>query len=240
MLTPAKKRKLAAALQAYRKRYLIKKYKELDESGTRLMINAFLENVLGYLSIEEIRTEYMIRGTYADYVIQIGGKRYFLVEVKALPIELSAKHLRQAVNYGANEGIDWALLTNGRHFEFYRILFNKPIESRRIFSIDLADAKQADEHVEFLQYLHKASVLKKGLDALWNKSQALDAYSIAGILHSKPVINFLRRELKKKYNSKLSEAEVIEALRNALTSNIDMEKVKPPRARRGRKNSASS
>jgi len=77
----------------------------------------------------------MIKGTYADYVIQIKGVRYFLVEVKSLSLELSEKHLRQAINYGANEGIEWALLTNGRQFELYRVLFNKPIEGKKVFSI---------------------------------------------------------------------------------------------------------
>jgi hypothetical protein len=34
--------------------------------------------------------------------------------VKALSFDLSEKHLRQTINYGANEGIEFALLTNGK------------------------------------------------------------------------------------------------------------------------------
>ena len=64
------------------------------------MINSFLTDVLGYIPIEEVKTEYMIRGIYADYVIQTKGTRNFLVEVKALSLTLSDKHLRQAINYG--------------------------------------------------------------------------------------------------------------------------------------------
>ena len=122
MLTPSKLTKLQTAIKAYNKTYLHGKLTDLDESGTRLMINSFLTHVLGYLPIEEVKTEYMIRGTYADYVIQLNGTRHFLVEVKALSFALSEKHLRQAINYGANEGIEWALLTNGKCFDFYRIL----------------------------------------------------------------------------------------------------------------------
>src|ERR1700742_440601 len=123
MLTSSKRAKMLNALKAYKKKFLDKNLTELDESGTRLMINSFLSDVLGYLPIEEIKTEYMIKGTYADYVIQINGVQHFLVEVKALSLQLSEKHLRQTINYGANEGVEWALLTNGRQFDFYKILF---------------------------------------------------------------------------------------------------------------------
>src|SRR5436190_15526888 len=122
MLTKSKKTKLFGQLKSYNKQFLRSKREELDESGTRLMINSFLTDVLGYIAIEEVKTEYMIRGTYADYVIQTKGVRHFLVEVKSLSLALSDKHLRQAINYGANEGIEWAMLTNGKCFEFYKIL----------------------------------------------------------------------------------------------------------------------
>ncbi|HCL06019.1 MAG TPA: hypothetical protein DHW64_08675 [Chitinophagaceae bacterium] len=123
MLTALKQQKLLNALKTYRKDFLDGSIKELDESGTRIMINRFLSDVLGYKQLEEIKTEYMIKGTYADYVIQVNKTRHFLVEVKALSFQLSEKHLRQTVNYGANEGIEYALLTNGKNFEFYKIIF---------------------------------------------------------------------------------------------------------------------
>ena len=40
MLTPAKKAKLLAGLKLYKKRFLDKNT-ELDESGTRLVVNSF-------------------------------------------------------------------------------------------------------------------------------------------------------------------------------------------------------
>ena len=94
MLSASKQQKLLNALKVYRKEFLDSGLKELDESGTRIMINRLLSDVLGYKQLEEIKTEYMIKGTYADYVVQVDGKRYFLVEVKALSLQLSEKHLR--------------------------------------------------------------------------------------------------------------------------------------------------
>ncbi|MEO8591155.1 MAG: type I restriction enzyme HsdR N-terminal domain-containing protein, partial [Flavobacteriales bacterium] len=234
MLTPAKYSKLQAAIKVYCKTYLHGKYTDLDESGTRLMINSFLTNVLGFVPIEEVKTEYMIRGTYADYVIQLGGKRHFLVEVKALSIALSQKHLRQATHYGADEGIDWALLTNGKAFEVYRILFNKPIEARRVFSLDLTNIDHIKQSANLLQYLHKDSVSHKGLDVLWNRTQALDPKCIGGLLYSPTVVSFLRRTLKEKYKAKFSEEDVEAALTRLVAHAIPLEEIKPNRAKKER------
>ena len=75
MLSSTKKAKLLNNLKIYSKKYL-NKMTELDESGTRLMVNHFLTDVLGFIPIEEVKTEYMIRGTYADYVIQCRSEEH--------------------------------------------------------------------------------------------------------------------------------------------------------------------
>lgn len=234
MLTKSKQRQLLSSLKVYYKQYLKKVNPELDESGTRLMINSLLTEVLGFTPIEEVKTEYMIRGTYADYVVQLKGIRYFLVEVKALGIVLSEKHLRQAVNYGANEGIEWAVLSNGKQFDFYKILFNKPIEERKIFSIDLSDISKFKVNSELLQYLHRLSIPNKGLDTLWNRCVALDPKTVAGLLQNKPVVNFIKRALKKKYKNKFSDEEVIASLDRVIYEPIQLEDVKQ-RTVRGKK-----
>jgi len=240
MLTKSKQRQLLSSLKVYYKQYLKKVNPELDESGTRLMINSFLTDVLCFAPIEEVKTEYMIRGTYADYVIQLKGVRYFLVEVKALGIELSEKHLRQAVNYGANEGIEWAVLSNGKQFDFYKILFNKPIEERKIFSIDLSDISKFKYNAELLQYLHKLSITNKGLDTLWSKCVALDPITVAGLLQNKPVVNFIKRALKKKYKNKFSDEEVISSLNRVIYEPIRLEDVKQRTVRSKKRNNAKN
>jgi hypothetical protein len=242
MLTKSKMGHLIDSLKDYHKQYLKKLNPELDESGTRIMINSFLTEVLGFTPIEEVKTEYMIRGTYADYVIQLKGVRHFLVEVKALGIDLSEKHLRQAVNYGANEGIEWAVLTNGKQFDFYKILFSKPIEERKIFSIDLSDTSKFKANAERLQYLHKLSVTGKGLSIIWNKCVALDPTTIAGLLHNKPIVSFLKRALKRKYKTKFTDEEIIASLNRVIFEpmSIRLDDVKQTTVRRKKKSSNKS
>lgn len=149
-----------------------------------------------------------------------------MVEVKALSLQLSDKHLRQAINYGANEGIDWALLTNGQNFELYRIIFSKPIEARKVFSIDFTDKEKFKENVEFVEFLHRELVLNKGLDLLWNKTVALDPEYIAGYLYDPTVTNFIKRNLNKKFKTKFCDQEIFNSINKIVAEPIPLEKIK--------------
>ncbi len=234
MLTALKQQKLLNSLKAYRKDFLDGSLKELDESGTRLMINRFLSDVLGYKQIEEIRTEYMIKGTYADYMIQINSIRHFLVEVKALSFQLSEKHLRQTVNYGANEGIEYALLTNGRNFEFYKIIFGQPISSRLIFALDLSDAAGLKAAADQLQYLHRESVVKNSFKPLWNKCEATDPYNIAGILCSDVVLKCIKKLIRARYDEKCEDDIILAAVHKIIGDKMDPALIKPFKEKRTR------
>lgn len=215
-----------AAIKLYCKKYIHANHGDLDESGTRLLINSFLSDVLGFLPITEIKTEYMIKGTYADYMVQVGGVRHFLVEVKASGLKLNENHLRQTINYGANEGIEYALLTNGKCFHLYKILFAKPIDSKLMFAIDLTDAEHMKGSIELLQFMHRDSVVKKGFDILWNRTVALQPNHIAGMIYADNVVNFIRKTLTNKFKIKFSPEEVEKAIGRMIAEKIDLTTVK--------------
>ncbi len=226
MLTSAKSHKLLNGIKEYRKQFFANDIQELDESGTRIMVNHILTDLLGYRSLEEVKTEYMIKGTYADYVVQIGGDRHFLVEVKALSLALSNKHLRQANEYAANEGVEWVVLTNGRILQLYKVIFAQPMDSKMVFEINLSTPETVKGCLDCLQFLHRDSVVKKGLHQLWNDFMATEKTSIASILLSKPGITFLRKQIGSKFKSKFGEKVVSEAVRRMISEPVNLEEVK--------------
>lgn len=235
-LSMSKKKKLVLALKKYRKKFLNGKYPDVNEATTREMVSEFLAEVLGFLKIKEIKPEYEIKHTYADYVIQINSKIHFVVEVKAMPIGLSEKHLRQTVNYAANEGIDWALLTNGKQFHFYKIVFSKPIESRKVFQLDLSDEDKVRQSADSLQYLTRPLVLKRGLDYLWNKVSALEPANFARLLYSDQIINNVKRQLKRICKNKFSNDDVKAAMTRVVVEEV--ESIKPIKHWKGKKQKA--
>lgn len=226
MLTSTKTQKLLSGIKEYRKQFFARDIQELDESGTRIMVNHILTDLLAYKSLEEIKTEYMIKGTYADYVVQIDGNRHFLVEVKALSLALSNRHLRQAIEYAANEGVEWVVLTNGRILQLYKVIFAQPIDSKMVFEINLSNPEAAKGNLECLQYLHRDSVVRKGLNQLWNNFMATEKTTIASLVLSKPGIAFLSKQIRSKFKSKFEEKVVIEAVKRMITEPINLEEVK--------------
>lgn len=187
---------LKEKLKNYKRKYLRKEFRSLDESATRIMTNSFLTEVLGYKELEEIKTEYRIRSEYADYVVQLSRKKHFVVEVKSIELDISDKHLRQSLSYAANEGIDWILLLNGREIQLYKVNFNKPISTSLIFKIDLMNAEDFKVAPSLIWYLTKRAVEKKELEAFWKRTNALQPENLAKLLYQEEIVKRLRNDLK--------------------------------------------
>lgn len=204
-------------LREFRKKYLTKKQNlEVDESATRIMVNSLLSTVLGYAELDDIKTEYNIRGTYADYVIQLARKKHIVIEVKSIQIDLSANHLRQAMGYAADEGIDWILLTNGRQVKLYRVIFGKPVTRHLVFEHDLTDLAGIKKAAHDIGYLSKTSILKGELNDYWKRFDALTPTSLVKAIYTDDVIRALRLRLKKNCGINFSQLDVADAVQELL------------------------
>ncbi len=222
MATELQLKSLIQNLKDYRHRYLLKDTSTLDESATRILVNHLLTNVFGYEELEEVKTEYEIKGSYADYVVQLKRNKCFVVEVKSIGINLNEGHIRQTIGYAANEGIDWAVLTNGRQIELYRIIFKKPINTVKLFSFQLDDIKQIPIAAKQLVYLTKHSILKGELEQYWKKSTALSPESLAKALYSEDIAKLLRKTLKQDTGISFSSEEILIALQLVILEKQDM------------------
>lgn len=196
MATENQLKQLKEKLKTYKREYLRKEFLKLGESDTRIMINNFLEDVLGYEKLEEIKTEYRIKSEYADYVIQLKRKKHFVVEVKSIELDINEKHLRQSLAYAANEGVDWILLMNGREIQLYRVNFNKPVTTTLIFKIDFMNNDDLKKAPEYIWHLTKKAVEKGELETFWKRTNALNPENLAKLLYSEETVKRLRGDLK--------------------------------------------
>lgn len=218
MPTQFQVKQIEKALREYRKKYLTnKKNLEVDESATRLMVNHFLTQVLGYAEISEIRTEYNIRGEYADYVIQLARKKHIVIEVKSIQIDLNDRHLRQSLSYAANEGIDWIMLFNGRQIQLYRVIFGKPISHHQVFDYDLVDLSVLRRAATEIANISKKAVVKGDLEIYWKRFDALMPRNLASVLSAGEVIRSIRLKIKKNTGINFDQGDILLAL-NRLVS----------------------
>ncbi len=204
--------KLLEKLKFYKKHFLIKKYESLDESATRIMINHFMTEVLGYTPIDDLKTEYAIKGTFADYIVQIDKKKRMVVEVKAIQIDLSEAHLRQAIGYASNEGIDWILLTNGRQFSFYRVIFGKPVTTKLLFTANLLDEADLKKNVYLFELFTKKMLLQLKPESYWKRYSTLESTPFSKLMYSPEIVSQLRKIVSKKAGIKFSDEEIIDAI----------------------------
>lgn len=224
MATEKQRADLEKRIREYRKKNL--KKSDYNESATRIYVNEFLQDVLGYTFDEEIKTEYAIKGEYADYVIQLKRKKNFVVEVKAMSIDLSEKHLRQAQNYAANEGIEWILLFNGRQIQLYRLLFTKPIRNQLIVDLDLGDITQMHKASEQLLPLTKHAVERGELEDYWRRVDALTPASLLKTIYTEDVIRAIRLKVKKQSGIGFSQEEILDAVHQLILAGC-LEAIKP-------------
>ncbi|MBP9131609.1 type I restriction enzyme HsdR N-terminal domain-containing protein [Candidatus Saccharibacteria bacterium] len=213
-------------IKIYKRKYLKKEFSNLDEAATRIMTNSFLTEVLGYTELEEIKTEFRIKSEYADYVIQIKRKKHFVVEVKAISIDINEKHLRQSVSYAANEGIDWILLLNGREIQLYRLNFGKPITTTLIYKIDLLNAEDLKKSPELIWNLTKTAVERGELENFWKRTTALNTDNLAKMLYSEEIVKRLRNDLKDQSGLYFQIEDVAASLCEVITKEIDFPKPK--------------
>jgi hypothetical protein len=174
------------------------KAKDINESDTALIVTDIFADIFGYEKYSEITTEYKIRNTFCDLAIEINKNLTFLIEVKAIGIELKSDHIKQAVDYGSNSGVDWVILTNGVNWKVYKIIFSKPVYHDLVFEfnfLDLSGKKTSD--LEMLFMISKESVTKSVLSDLHSKKQVLNNYFIGNLLLTDPVVEFLRKFIKK-------------------------------------------
>ena len=185
--------------------------RDLNESDTVTIVTDILDEVFGYDKYAEVTSEHAIRGTYCDLAIKADGDLEFIIEVKAIGIDLKESHLKQAVDYAANQGVEWAVLTNAVIWRIFRVGFGRPITHELVCEFDLLslDAGSTSE-VESLFLLTREALPKSALDAYHTQRQATSRFMLAALILSEPVLKVIRRELRRVSPDVRIELEKIE------------------------------
>src|SRR5688572_22479634 len=79
------------------------KARDLNESDTSIIVTDLLSEVFGYDKYSEVTREHAIRGTFCDLAIRLDNALALLIEVKAIGLDLKDAHIKQAVDYAANQ-----------------------------------------------------------------------------------------------------------------------------------------
>lgn len=207
--------RIRAALKQFQPVLASARSRDVNESDTVVIVTDMLQAVFGYDKYSEITSEHTIRGTFCDLAVKLDGKLAFLLEVKAIGIELKDQHVKQAVDYAANQGVEWVGLTNGMIWRVYRVHFSKPIENELVIELDFSQLNtRSSEHVELIGLLSRECWLKSRMAEYYEQRQALSRFTLGALLLSDAVVDVVRRELRRVVEVKVEAEEVRAVLQN--------------------------
>jgi hypothetical protein len=210
------------------------KKKDANESDTVTVITDILQDIFGYDKYADITSEYAIRGTYCDLAILDDHKKTrFLVEAKAVSVTLNVNHIKQALDYGANAGISWVMLTNSERWMLYKIKFGKPIDKELVAEFNLLDINpKSEKELELLFVLSKEGQEKSIIEDFYTNIQIKNKFIIGCLLNSEEVYSLIRKTMRKLFgdvkitNQEIADIVVKDIIKREITDSEESKKAK--------------
>jgi len=194
----------------------IAKDRDVNESDTVSIIKDMLAEIFGYNKYLDLTSEFAVRGTFCDLAINIDNKVEYLIEAKAIGSELKEGHLRQAIEYGANNGVPWVILTNAMLWQVYKIRFEKPISYDLVCSFNFSELDpKNEEHQRELFIVCKEGLVKAAREEFHEKKATVNRFILGALILSDEVVGQIRRSLKKLSDGVLvDEGEIAKVLKS--------------------------
>ena len=114
---------------------------KVNETRTRMALIDPLLTLLGWevANPSLVIPEYDVSGSRADYaLLDASGSPVALMEAKKLDESLMS-HRMQMVNYANMSAVPYAGLTDGNHWELYKVFDQRPIGERRVLETSIVD-----------------------------------------------------------------------------------------------------
>lgn len=202
---------------------------DVNEAETRRRIERIFENVMGFDPFVHLSRERAVRGAgeteHVDFAVHLEeeeGQPAIMVEIKRVVVDLARKHLKQITSYAIDAGCEWALLTNGREWRLYHVVFAQPPETREVKSWNLL-TDEIPELVEDFDLISLRGLKRGSLEDLWQKTSVLLPRNLLEAIVCEDTIRSIRRELRRKSGVLLQPEDVLKGFRRLLNESAAAE-----------------
>ena len=129
------------------------------------------------------------------------------------------------MDYAANKGCVWVVLTNAVTWRVYKVIFAKPIDRELVVELNMLEVNHRSESdIEILGLLAREAWAKERLGEYLEQKEALSRFTIAAVLVSEPVLAVVRRELRRvSPGVRIETLEIEEALRKDVIKRDSLE-----------------
>jgi hypothetical protein len=129
--------------------------------------------------------------------VKIDGRLERLVEVKSIGLDPKDAHLKQVVDYAANQGVEWVILTNGARGRVYGVTLTTPINQEFVLEFDLTElSHRSGRHLEWLYLSSREAITRAAPPDFHTQRQATSRFRLSTIVLSDPCVEVVRRELR--------------------------------------------
>lgn len=207
--------RISANLKTFQAVAASHKTRDVSEADTVTLVKDILSACFGFDKYQELTSEQQIRGTFCDLAVKIDGTIKLLIEVKAAGVSLNDSHLRQAIAYGANSGIEWIVLTNAVEWRLHRIKFGQPIETEEVSAFSFVDLNVKNEDDLDKMFLFcKEGISSGAMNEFHQHAQILNKFTLGQVVLSEPVVTAIRKELRRLFADVKVDVEQIVAILN--------------------------
>jgi stress response protein SCP2 len=170
-----------------------------NEGDTRLLVTEMLVEGLGFDRFRDLTTEMKVKADFADYGMHVEHELVAFLEVKRITTTINERHLKQVRNYALDAGVAWMILTNGAIWQAYHLTLKPgaPVETDLTIDVNLLGPDTPAQKADALFLLTRESLRRRQIDAYWHREQARSARSLARAILAEPVLDALRRELRR-------------------------------------------
>ena len=198
---------------------------KLSEANTKANFIEPIISALGWVGIGVVTREYYVKNSqeFIDYVMTGPDGLLLAIESKSMQSDLTDKAAAQLIQYCSVEGIEWAVLTNGRELQFFNTFLRPDLSAKRVLSLDLLAFNSDEEYEALFQQiwqLSRESMTTPTGVRNWLNQRRLDA-GLRGILlnPSSPSVKHLRKALADA-EIKTTPQELAQWFRSHLTTPI--------------------
>lgn len=189
--------RLAIGLERYQPILATARAARFDEGRTRLVVEDFVADVLGFDRNTQVSAEYLEHGACCDLALQFGGAPAMLIEVRPAASNLDDVQTERASRHAVDQGCSWFALTNGVVWQIHRIDYGFSLTTERVVEIDLLALDPHDpDDLDRLNLLTREGWQDGRLAAYNLEQRANSPHAIAATLLTEPVLRAIRHQLE--------------------------------------------
>jgi hypothetical protein len=148
----------------------------------------------------------------------------FVIEAKAIHIDLSQAHIDQTLTYCVTKGLDYFVLTNASKWQLFKVRHSKNgSDATKIHEVNFAMGSKPEEFVDDFYVFSKHCYLTGSWGTIASVAKATNVSDVATVMISMKALRLISRILEEEHDTKVKPEVIKEIIEDKLLSGKNIE-----------------